>query len=227
MAPLSTTILYDKANSFGLKEDAAVIERLLKSITVSGHTLLKPKHVDIREPCVPCDIQFHLEIPVYAAVPWAHSNVILVNPEHWSVAYDAYVHAFDMLLFRDASAAEAFRRVFAEKGLPADRIVVLPWCSSQPVTPSTHVAQDTHDLVCFIGGSTHKYEYVKQLLSHWRQEDPSLTVYTTRKDHAEGLAGLAANVVCRDIRPEERQKLMAPMQMGDASLRQHLLRISV
>lgn len=209
MAPLSTTILYDKANSFGLKEDAAVIERLLKAITVSGHTLLKPKHVDIREPCVPCDIQFHLEIPVYAAVPWAHSNVILVNPEHWSVAYDAYVHAFDMLLFRDASAAEAFRRVFTEKGLPADRIVVLPWCSSQPVTPSTHVAQDTHDLVCFIGGSTHKYEYVKQLLSHWRQEDPSLTVYTTRKDHAEGLAGLAANVVCRDIRPEERQKLMA------------------
>jgi hypothetical protein len=207
MAPLSVTILYDKANSFGLQEDAAVIERLLKTVSVSGHTFLKPKRVDLREPCSPCDIQFHLEIPVYAAVPWAHTNVIVVNPEHWSVAYDAYVHAFDMLLFRDASVAEVFRAAFAEKGLPADRIVVLPWCSAQPVTNVTQVTQE-NGFVCFVGGSTHKYEYLKQLLPHWRAEDPPLTIYTTRKDVEEGLKGLTAKVVCRDIRPEERQKLM-------------------
>ena len=71
MAPLTVTILYNKVNAFGLQEDVNVIERLLKTIQ---QPIQKPRIVDIREPLIHSDIQIHLEIPIFAAIPWAHTN---------------------------------------------------------------------------------------------------------------------------------------------------------
>jgi hypothetical protein len=162
--PLSITILHDKGNTFGLKEDVTVLEQLMKTLQNSvGQRIQKARLFDYREPFVPSDIQFHLEVPIYAAVPWSHTNVLLVNPERWSNAYDAYVHAFDALLFRDESTAHAFRDELERKGIYANRIVVLPWC----MAPSTHPMGPSpikEVFVSFVGGSTNKYEYLKQLL---------------------------------------------------------------
>ena len=110
-SPLSINIIYNKQNTYGLKDDVQILERVFK--TLSGkRTIHPPKLLDAREPLSPCDLQIHLEIPIYGAIPWAHANVILVNPEHWSYAFDEYVHAFDALLFRDATSAEQFRSDF-------------------------------------------------------------------------------------------------------------------
>jgi len=129
--PLSVNIIYNKANTYGLNDDAEVIDRILRKLQDSiGHPIGKPRLVDMREPLTHSDINIHLEIPVFAAIPWAHTNIMLVNPEQWSFAYDSYVHAFDALIFRDPVSAEKFRVAFAEKGLSTDNIYVVPWMAA-------------------------------------------------------------------------------------------------
>lgn len=185
---LRTTILYQKGNTHGLSDDVVVIQRLLAALSPRG-TLSTPVLADLREPLSLSDIQIHLEIPVYGAIPWGHVNLLLVNPEQWSYAYDAYVHAFDAIFFRDALTAELFRQDFMAKGIPSDHLYTLPWCDSWEVTAPPTVVK-TPGFICFLAGSTTKYEFVKQLLPHWTAEDPPLRVYTTREDVAESLKGL-------------------------------------
>ena len=210
-APLSVTIIYNKANPYGLQEDVAIIERLIKTAMI-GQTIQKPKIIDMREPPSHSDIQFHLEIPVFSAIPWAHTNVMLVNPEQWSYAYDAYVHAFDALLFRDPESAETFRVDLEKKGISAQNIYVLPWCSSWTTSAKSTCEDREKGFVCFLGASTSKYEYIKALLPHWRSTDPKLTIYTSRNDFATSLnvMGLpfTVSVVCQDLLPEVRQRFM-------------------
>lgn len=216
--PLSVSIIYNKTNTFGLTEDVTVIERVLRKLQDAiGQPINKARLLDMREPCVHSDIQFHLEIPIFAAIPWAHTNILLVNPEQWSYAYDAYVHAYDALIFRDPVAAEKFRTAFGEKGIRNDHIHVIPWCSTwqtKDISGSNGVYGTNGDLgfVCFIAGSSSKMEYLKHVLPYWSAMDPPLTVYTTRTDFADDLQklGLAENVVvkCQDLDIDNRQRIM-------------------
>jgi len=202
--PLSVTILYNKANVFGLQEDVAVLERLIKGLNIN---ILKPRVSDLREPFLHSDIQIHLEIPVFAAVPWAHTNILLVNPEQWSYAYDSYVHAFDLILFRDPSALAQFQTDLNSKGIATDHLHFLPWSGSRI---EERMTDQKSEFVCFIGGSTNKYEYLKKLLPHWTTSDPPLTIYTTRNDLAEGLrVSDAVTVICQNVDQSTRQRIMA------------------
>jgi hypothetical protein len=204
---LRATVLYQKGNAHGLQDDVVVIQRLLAALSPRG-TLSTPILADLREPLSLSDIQIHLEIPVYGAIPWGHVNLLLVNPEQWSYAYDAYVHAFDAIFFRDALTAELFRQDFMAKGIPSDHLYTLPWCDSWEVTAPPTVVK-TPGFVCFLAGSTTKYEYVKALLPHWTAEDPPLRVYTTRQDVADGLKGLASSVTVfhKELTPAECKTL--------------------
>ena len=202
---LRTTVLYQKGNAHGLQDDVVVIQRLLAALSPRLST---PVLADLREPLSLSDIQIHLEIPVYGAIPWGHVNLLLVNPEQWSYAYDAYVHAFDAIFFRDALTAELFRQDFMAKGIPSDHLYTLPWCDSWEVTAPPTVVK-TPGFVCFLAGSTTKYEYVKTLLPHWTAEDPPLRVYTTRQDVAESLKGISSSVTVfhKELTPAECKTL--------------------
>ena len=204
---LRTTILYQKGNAHGLSDDVVVIQRLLAALS---SRLSTPVLADLREPLSLSDIQIHLEIPVYGAIPWGHVNILLVNPEQWSYAYDAYVHAFDAIFFRDAQTAELFRQEFMAKGIPSDHLYTFPWCDSWEVTASPTVVK-TPGFICFLAGSTAKYEYVKALLPHWKVEDPPLRVYTTRQDVADGLKGLplasSVTIIHKDLTAAECKTL--------------------
>ena len=205
MSPLTVHIICNKANTYGLQDDIIVLERLLKSMSsIQNAGIQKPKVVDMREPITHCDIQIHLEIPVFGAVIGAFTNILLVNPEQWVPAYEAYVHAFDVLLFRDPVSAEHFRADFMKKGLDTmcDRIYVVPWCDSWQLH-SSMIAANEKTVGCFIGGSTNKYEYTKKVLAQWLPSDPSLTVYTSRADFAEGLRALTTNALHINIVHQE------------------------
>jgi hypothetical protein len=214
MAPLSVTILYNKTNKYGLEEDTVVIDLVLKQIQTSiGRAIGKSRHLDIREPLSHSDIQFHLEIPVFAAIPWAHTNILLVNPEQWSYAYDDYVHAFDALLFRDPISAQQFREELASKQLRHDHLYVVPWCSSWKSPNSKQVYDKNSDgFISFLGGSTSKYEYMKKIVPVWKETDPPLHIYTTRDDFAEDLKKTVTIpnvvIVCQDVDMESRRRLM-------------------
>ena len=213
--PLSVNIIYNKTNTFGLNDDIQVIERYLRKIQdLIGHPISKAKTVDIREPLVHSDINIHLEIPIFSAIPWAHTNIMIVNPEQWSYAYDSYVHAFDALIFRDSDTFDKFKHDFTEKGISTDNMYMVPWCASWQVSDIKGGYGKNTDLgfVCFVAGSTSKCEYLKKVLHHWKQEDPSLTIYTTRNDFAEDLKKInnASNITvkCQDLDTESRYRLM-------------------
>ena len=210
--PLSINIIYNKTNTYGLKDDVEVIERILRKLQDSiGHPISKPRLVDMREPLIHSDINIHLEIPIFAAIPWAHTNIMLVNPEQWSYAYDSYVHAFDALIFRDPVSAIKFRAAFIEKGISTDNFYVVPWCASwqQSNYKGQYSTSADDGFVSFVAGSTSKYEYLKQVLPYWLPTDPTLTVYTTRQDFADGLYDLAENVTvkCQDLSLEEQRSI--------------------
>lgn len=209
MAPLTVSIIYNKANTYGLNDDVLVIERILKKLQDSFSSI-RVKTVDIREPLYHCDVNIHLEIPSFSAIPWGHTNILLVNPEQWSYAYDAYVHAFDTLIFRDPVSAEQFRIDYMEKGISAN-ICIINWCNSWQINDKNKTC-DKNEFVCFVAGSTSKYNYLTQVLPHWTENDPPLTVYTTRDDFAEGLMKniSASNITvkCEDIDLESRRHIM-------------------
>lgn len=206
--PLSVTILYNKSNQFGLKDDVAIIERFLKQ---SSYTIQKPRIADIREQLIHSDIQIHLEIPVFGAISWAHINIMLVNPEQWAYAFDDYVHAFDLLLFRDPIATEQFCSDLRAKGIAVDHLRTLPWCSS--VLAKKAQPQTKTEFVCFVGGSTNKYAYLKKVIQHWLEQDPPLTIYTTRTDVVDGLRkanpSKHINIICQDLTTDECQHIMS------------------
>jgi hypothetical protein len=213
--PLTVNIIYNKANTYGLNDDVQVIERILRKIQDSvGHPIGKPRTVDMREPLVHSDVNIHLEIPVFSAISWAHTNIMIVNPEQWSYAYDAYAHAFDALLFRDTSSAEKFRADFTKKGLSTDNIYVVPWTAAWEVKDIKGGYGKNGDLgfVSFVAGSTSKFEYLKKVLPLWRDADPALTVYTTRNDFAEDLKKAVSStnvtVKCQDLDMDSRYRIM-------------------
>lgn len=209
--PISVNIIYNKANTFGLTDDVLVIERIMKKLQSEiGNTITKAKLVDMREPLSHSDILIHLEIPIFSAIPWAHTNVVIVNPEQWSYAYDAYVHAFDALVFRDPFAAEKFRQDFTAKGIRTDNIYVVPWCAA---LGDVKIKNLEEGFVCFLAGSASKFEYLKRVLPFWLASDPTLTVYTTRSDFAEDLKRIVdgtenITVKCQDLSQEERYRIM-------------------
>ena len=214
--PISVNIISNKANTYGLNDDVTVIERILKGIQDKfSQTINKPKTTDMREPLIHCDVQIHLEIPVFSAIPWAHTNIMLVNPEQWSYSYDAYVHAFDALIFRDSFSAEVFKNDFTKKGIRTDNIFVVPWCNSWSPSDYKERYEVTKDsgFICFVAGSSSKLEYVKSILPFWKEDDPSLTIYTTREDFADELMKVTKSknitVKCEDLSVEARRRLMA------------------
>jgi Glycosyl transferase family 2 len=214
LSPLSVNIIYNKANTYGLTDDVRVIERILRHLQDTVGPINKARTADLREPLIHSDINIHLEIPVYSAAAWAHTNIILVNPEQWSYAYDAYAHAFDALVFRDSITAAAFRQDFAKKGIPTDNIYVVPWTAAWQVKDIKKGPKGVKEgFICFIAASTSKYEYIKKLLPSWKTTDPALTIYTTRADFAEDLKKVNApatniKVNCEDLDEEARNKLM-------------------
>lgn len=194
LTSLSVNILYNKSNVFGLSDDIVVIERVLKAISSaqgSSVSFQKPRLLDMREPMVAADLQIHLEVPVFAAIPWSFANVLLVNSEHWVAnAYNAYAHAFDLFLFRDSASADRFRELCPEA---SDRVVAVPWCSSWEVRDVPHV-QKRNEFVAFLGGSVNKADYMKQLIPYWRASYPPLTLYTTREEVAMDMKDLVSKV---------------------------------
>jgi hypothetical protein len=220
-APIVIHILYNK-RSYGLKEDALVIERLLKKTGLASSTesnlAYHIKHLDINEPHSMCDIQFHLEVPIYAAIPWGRVNVMFVNPEQWvKDAYDPYVGMFDAILCKDKTTQTKFQTELSEKGLRCNHIYSLPWTcmwSVEGALSSKYASDRSGKLgfICFVAGSTNKYEFLKELLPHWGVSDPALHIYTTRSDVEKGLKELCSEkpnitIINKDLDEDNRKRL--------------------
>lgn len=187
---MNIIILANKSNQYGLHKDVAGIRKVLGGYTV--------KHYDPLEPPVPADILIHLEVPAYGWAPWGRVNILMVNPEHWETAWDAYLPKFDTVIARD----EATAAVFSKKGADA---ICIPWAVAPPEIQSK--AEPTkNEFVWVLAGSVNKRAYVPTLLQAWRPTYPKLTITTTAAFDLSG-AELGDNIeiINKDLSPEERQ----------------------
>ena len=108
MTKLSVNIIYDKIHQPNIE----YVIRKFHNCFINT--------VDVREPLTRSDINIHIEVPIFSAIPWAYTNILLVNSEKWSNVYDVYLHAFDALIVNDNSI-KTYK--------PADYTVYeIPWC---------------------------------------------------------------------------------------------------
>ena len=86
---LTVSVIFNKANKFGLEKDAELIKQ-----TLSGYATVR--FADPLEHPVIQDINIHLEVPIYTYVPWASYNVFVMNPEwYFKESWDPYMKHFD------------------------------------------------------------------------------------------------------------------------------------
>jgi hypothetical protein len=100
VAPLMINILYDKSNK-DYTDNITLIQKFLKKVQgVINYPIGKPRLYDIREPNNSCDIQIHIDIPIFSAVPWSRTNILFfTSNDAWTDNYIGYLHAFDSLIF--------------------------------------------------------------------------------------------------------------------------------
>ena len=129
--PISVNIIYDTTRTNEVTTTIEFVKQILNKLKDSINLPInKVKMLDIREPLTHSDINIHLEIPIYSAVSWAHTNIMFMNPEKWSVNYDSYAEAFDAIIFNDTLSADNCRQSFTEKSIRTDNIYVVPWDNS-------------------------------------------------------------------------------------------------
>ena len=164
-----------KTNRFGLSQDAEVFRHLFTKAN-NGKRVLHFHMKDPLEPPIPADINIHLEIPVYVAVPWASVNLLLVNPEWYSPEWDGYLPRFDMLLLRDSESAKRFQGKF-----PDANVEYVPWClpaqTINQIGPKEHCSSDSKTgFAWFVAGSKNKREAVEWLMPFWKESYPPLEI---------------------------------------------------
>ena len=191
-----------KTNRFGLSQDAEVFRHLLTKLNNNKQTL----HFHTRdplEPPIPADINIHLEIPVYVAVPWASVNILLVNPEWYTSEWDGYMSRFDMLIVRDSKSKETFQARF-----PGTTVEYVPWCLPPSSLSSDESCSTKYEdgFVWFVAGSKHKRAAVEWLVPYWKESYPPLTVVAV--EPFEGVF-FASNVkfTIGDLSVKDRKKI--------------------
>jgi hypothetical protein len=182
MPERTVQLLYSKANHFGLSKDVTV---LMKLFSEAGG--FRCSVADPHEPPKPADINIHLEVPVYANVPWAPVNVLLVNPEYYvPTAFDGYAADFDALIVRDAASAELFRESFGSK------VVHLPGLGVGGPGPNIKRSKEPLEgWLWVIGGSARKMAAARAFLPLVEAGDDNIKIITSREDYANELRRLA------------------------------------
>jgi hypothetical protein len=71
--------------------------------------LAKPKAMDMRDPPSDADLQIHLGMPIYGAVPWSYVNWLWMRAGSvWEKAHDGYLSAFDQMVWENQEDAVRF-----------------------------------------------------------------------------------------------------------------------
>lgn len=170
-------ILYNRASKFGLKKDADLIEKSLRTLGIYSI-----QHCDPLEPPVRTDCIIHLEQPIYVWMSWARTNVLIVNPE-WYVpaAYNAYLGKFDKVIFKNTNARSQFTASLGGSSLPFEKTAVLPWATPAWSLDGVKTSEQNDPrlgFACFLGASKNRHEFIKTLLPFWRESYPQLNIFS-------------------------------------------------
>jgi len=100
-APIQINFVYDKG-SVETELVVTQIEAVLKDLKKDLPAFSPVRHLDVREPPMFADVNIHILVPVFGYVPWAHTNVIIKNPETtvtglggWSQEWNPYLSSYN------------------------------------------------------------------------------------------------------------------------------------
>jgi hypothetical protein len=194
---IQITLVYNKANPYGIKQDADLLESVIRQYNASiGVQFAKVKHADLLEPPAATDICIHLEIPSTTWMPFAHKNVMMVNSEWWVPAWDSLIPRFDLVITKIKDSLQDLSGTF------------VPWCATvEEKDFKRFPASEALSSGCawFLGGSKNKRAFAEVLLPLWKPEYPKLTVFTTSPLEVAHSDNVTIEV--RDLQDENRRQL--------------------
>jgi hypothetical protein len=204
------TFLFNKSNPYGISKD---IEGMATSLTRHLGSTCTQSYADPLEIPYKSDILVHVEVPIYAWMPWASTNILVVNPEWFQDAWLPYMHRFAAVVYKDPlSAKEAVAKGYVTES----QVRVVPWGCAKPEPPKRTsggvVPKGSADtgFVWFLAGSASKRAYVPKMMSMWREQYPPLRIYSVEPVDLSGVT-VPANVRFepKDLDPNTKAGLSA------------------
>jgi hypothetical protein len=192
---IQITLVYNRANPFGIKQDAELFESAIRQYNSSvGVQFAKVKHADLLEPPQATDICIHLEIPSTTWMPFAHTNILMMNPEWWVAEWNCLLPRFDEVLYKINTVDVSGTYV--------------PWCTLVERSKKHPQAMNlSAGCLWLLGGSRNKRLMAEKILPLWKESYPSLTVYTTSALDVSGSSNVTVKV--QDLEDEQRKQLQA------------------
>jgi len=163
--------LWNQSNTFGLSQDASIIQYALdyqESFDLGDLEFVK---LDPLQPPSPADIVFHLEIPHPVWLPWAHTHIWIVNPEWCSPNWLSYSERFSQVWVKERSRVDEF----------GSKAIHIPWAVRGPLKPVNQSALGLRQALWVLGASQNKHIAARALLPKWPSDFP-LTVTTTLEE---------------------------------------------
>jgi len=160
-------LLWNQSNTFGLSQDATLIE---KALEYKGFEFSR---LDPLQPPTPADVVIHLEIPHPVWFAWAPTQIWMVNPEWCSPSWLPYIEQFTQVWVKEESR-------IADFGGPA-KAVHVPWAVRGPLKPVNTDALGLRQALWILGASQNKHIAAKTLLPIWPGDFP-ITVTTSLEE---------------------------------------------
>lgn len=164
-------LLFNQSNTFGLSQDASLIEKALETQTSFDLGPIEFVRLDPLQPPSPADIVIHLEVPHPVWLPWAPVQIWVVNPEWCSPNWLPYCERFTQVWVKEMSRVEDF-------GSKAKHV---PWAVRGPLKPVNNTALGLRQALWVLGASQNKHSAARSLLPLWPQDFP-LTVTTSLEE---------------------------------------------
>jgi len=161
-------LLWNQSNTFGLSQDAALIEAALELQTSFDLGPIEFLKLDPLQPPSPADIVIHLEIPHAVWLPWAPVQIWMVNPEWCSPNWLPLCERFSQVWVKEMSRVEDF----------GSKATHIPWAVRGPLKPIHQSALGKKQALWVLGASQNKHIAARALLPIWPEDFP-LTVTTT------------------------------------------------
>jgi len=161
--------LYNQSNTFGLSQDAALIEQALRLLETKKDSY-EFVRADPLQPPSNADVVIHLEVPHPVWFPWAPTQIWMVNPEWCSPNWLPYKEQFTQIWVKEKSRV-------AEFSTAAKQAVHVPWAVRGPLKPIKRDALGLRQALWVLGASQNKHIAARALLPIWPSDFP-ITVTT-------------------------------------------------
>jgi hypothetical protein len=98
--PIQPQFLYSKHQDVNYRRDwCQPLENVIKKYrTINDIPLVKARYIELHEPQQTADIQFHMDYPSSAAIPWAPVNIFVITGQLISTKWTACLKDFSAVL---------------------------------------------------------------------------------------------------------------------------------